>query len=84
MAVDDAHVFPGIRTPVQTRLSFQSSRLLSLHASAEVRGENTPERKFTSTAHRLTTTSHESDTLTNEPPGALLNFLRAQFMKRAP
>ena len=36
------HVFPGFLKPVLTQLSFQSHRLLFSHASAEVRGENTP------------------------------------------
>ena len=52
MAVGDAHVFPGFLTPVLTQLSFQSHRLLFSHASAEVRGENTLERKFASTGDR--------------------------------
>ena len=42
MAVGDANVFPGFLTPVLKQLSFQSHRLLFSHASAEVRGENTP------------------------------------------
>ena len=46
MAVRDARVFPGSLTPVLTQLFFQSHRLLFSHVSAEVRGENTPERKF--------------------------------------
>ena len=49
MAVGDAYVFPGFLTPVLTLLFFQSHRLLFSHASAEVRGENTPERKVAST-----------------------------------
>ena len=49
MAVRDAHVFPGFLTPVLTQLSFQNHRLLFSHASAEVTGEYTPERKFSST-----------------------------------
>ena len=49
MAVGDAYMFPGFLTPVLTQLSFQSHRLLFSDASAEVRGENTPERKVTST-----------------------------------
>ena len=49
MAAGDAHVCPGFLTPVVTQLSFQSHRLLFSHASAEVRGKNMPERKFTST-----------------------------------
>ena len=52
MTVGDAHVFPGFVTPVLTQLSFQSHRLLFPHASAEVRGENTQERKFASTGDR--------------------------------
>ena len=67
MAVGDANVFSGFLIPA---LTFQSQRLLSSHASAEVRGENTTERK-----NRLNRGSnsqppgHDSDTLTNEPPG---------------
>ena len=57
MAVGDAHVFPGFLTPVLTQLSFQSHRLLFSHASAEVRGEKTPERKLVST--RYPTHNHQ-------------------------
>ena len=49
MAVGEAHVFPGFLTPVLTKLFFPSHQLLFSHASAEVRGKNTPERKFAST-----------------------------------
>ena len=35
MEVGDAHVLPGFLTPVLTQRSFQSHRLLFLHASAE-------------------------------------------------
>ena len=52
MAVDDAYVFPGFLTPVPTQLLFQSHRLLFLHASAEVRGGNTLEKKLASTGSR--------------------------------
>ena len=57
MAVGDPYVFPGFHTPVLTRLSFQSHRLLFSHASAEVRGKNTPDRKFST---RYQTTIHIS------------------------
>ena len=50
MVVGDAHVFPGFLTPVLTKLSFQNHRLLFPHASADVRGENTLDRKFASTS----------------------------------
>ena len=40
--VGDIHVFHGFLTPVLTQLFFQSHRLLFIHASAEVRGENMP------------------------------------------
>ena len=43
---------PGFLTPVLTQLSFQSHRQVFSHASAEVRGENTPERNFASTWSR--------------------------------
>ena len=49
MAVGDIHVFPGFLTPAPTETSFQSHLLLFSHASADVRGENTPERNFAST-----------------------------------
>ena len=52
MTVGAAHVFPCFLTPVLTQLSFQSHRLLVSHASREVRGENTLERKFVSTGYR--------------------------------
>ena len=46
------NVFPGFLTPVPIQLSFQSYGLLFLHASAEVRCENTPERKFVSNRYQ--------------------------------
>ena len=65
MAVGDAHVFPGFLTPVLTQLPFQSHRLLFSNASEEVRGENTPERKFALTgSQNPQPPGHESDTLT--------------------
>ena len=56
MAVGDAHVFPGFLPPVLTQISFQSHRLLFSHASAEVRGENTPEEVSPQPGLELTTT----------------------------
>ena len=64
MAVGDAYLFPGFLTPVLT-LSFQSHRLLFPHASAEVRGENTPERKVASTGDR--TRNHQVMSPTRSP-----------------
>ena len=52
MAVGDTYVFPGFLTPVLHDFTFQSQRLLFAHASAEVRGDNTPERKVASTGDR--------------------------------
>ena len=53
MTVGDAYVFPGFLTPVLTQLFFPKPyRLLFSHASAKVRGENTPERKVASTGDR--------------------------------
>ena len=65
MVVGDAHVFPGFLTPVLTQLSFQSHRLLFSHASAEVRGENTPERKLALTGDR--THNHQVISPTRSP-----------------
>ena len=44
---------------------FQSHQLLFSHASAEVRGENTPERKFSSTGDQ--TQNHQVMSLTCSP-----------------
>ena len=48
MVVGDAHVL--------TQLSFQSHQLLFSHASAEVRGENMPEKSSPQLGIELTTT----------------------------
>ena len=57
MVVSDAHMFPGFLAPVLTQISFQSHQLLFSHASAELRGENTPERNFASTESRTQSTN---------------------------
>ena len=43
--------FLAFSTPLQTQLSFQSHRLIFSHVSAELRGENTPKRRFASTRY---------------------------------
>ena len=63
MAVGDVYVFPGFLTPVLTQLFFPKPPTTFL---TEVRGENTPERKFSSTGDR---THYHQVTLTTEPPG---------------
>ena len=77
MVVGDAYVFPGFLTPVLTLFFFfQSHRLLFSHASAEVRGKNTPERKVTSTGDR--THNHQVMSLTRSPlsyPGGAVDRL---------
>ena len=65
MAIGDAYVFPGFLTPVLTQLFSQSHRLLFSHASAEVRGENTPERKVASTGDQ--THNHQVMSPTRSP-----------------
>ena len=65
MAVGDAHAFLGFLTPVLTQHSFQSHRLLFSHTLAESGGENTPERKFSSTGYR--THNHQVMSLTRSP-----------------
>ena len=65
MAVGDTYVFPSFLTTVLTKISFQSRRLLFLHASAEVSGENTPERNFDSTGSR--THNHQINSPTRSP-----------------
>ena len=60
--------FLGFSHQVLTQLSFPSHRLLFSHASADMRGKDTAERKFASTGNR-TYNHHESITLTTEPPG---------------
>ena len=74
MAVGDAYVFPGFLTPVLTLLFFQSHRLLFSHASAEVRGENTPERKVASTWDR--THNHQVMSPTRSPLSHPGGFMR--------
>ena len=66
MAVEDAYVFPGFLTPLPTQLFFPKPQLLFSHASAEVRGENTPERKVASTGDQ--TYNHQVMSLTHSPP----------------
>ena len=76
MAVGDAHVFPGFLTPVLTQLFFPEPPTTFSHASAEVRGENTPERKVASTGDR--THNHQVMSLTRSPlsqPGGGVNDL---------
>ena len=53
MAVNDADVFPDFPATALTQLSFQSNQLLFAHTSAEVRGENMPERQFASTGYEI-------------------------------
>ena len=80
MAVGDVHVFPGFLTPALTQLVFQSHRLLFSHASAEVRRENTPKRKFTSTGSQ--THNHQVTSLTRSPlshPGGALDGDKSFF-----
>ena len=67
MAIVDAHLFPGFLTQVLIQLSFKSYRLLFSHASAEVRGENTPERKLASTGYQ--THNHQVTSPTCSPLG---------------
>ena len=65
MVGGDADVFPDFLTPVLTQFSFQSHRLLFSHASADVRGGNTPQRKVASTGDR--THNHQVMSLTRSP-----------------
>ena len=82
MAVGDAHVFPGFLTPVLTQLPFQSDKLLFSHASAEVRGEIMPERKFAS--NRYLTHNHKVMSPTrspmSQPDGALVLMIATKNM----
>ena len=64
MAVGDAYVFPSFLAPVLTQISFQSHRLLFSHASAEVRGENTPKKNRLNRVSNSQLPGHESDMLT--------------------
>ena len=70
MAVGDAQMFPGFLTPVLTQLSFQSHRLLFLQASAEMRGENTPEEGSPQGAYRTHNCQVISPTPLGHPGGA--------------
>ena len=74
MVVVDTYVFSGFLTPVLTtfpsKLLFQ---LLFQHASADVRGENTPERKVASTVDQ--THNHQVMSLTRSPLSLLYQNL---------
>ena len=79
MAIGDPYVFSGFLTPVLTQnLSFQSQRLLFSHASAEVRGENTPERKFALTGDR--THNHQVLSSTRSPQSHPVGALSTEVM----
>ena len=65
MAVGDAYVLPGFLTPALTQLFFPKPPTSFSHASAEVRGENTPERKVASTGDR--TLNHQVISQTRSP-----------------
>ena len=54
MAVGDAHVFPGFLSLVLTQLSVQIHQLLFSHASAEVRGENSPKNHWWKPSYNAT------------------------------
>ena len=71
MAVGDARLFPEFLTLVLTQISFQSHRLLLSHASAEVIGENTPERKLAS--NRSRTQNHKVVSPTCSPLRGAIN-----------
>ena len=58
-----AKVISWLSHTITKHISFQSHQLLFSHASAEVRGENTPERNFVSTGSK--THNHQ----VTEPPG---------------
>ena len=69
MAVGEAHVFPGFLTPVLTKLFFLKPLPTFSHASAGVRGEYKPEKKFASTGDQ--THNHQVTSPTRiefEPP----------------
>ena len=76
MAVGDAHVSPGFLIPVLTQFFFsQSHQLLFSQTLAEVRGENTPERKFASSGYR--TQNHKVMSPTRSPlshPGGTISM----------
>ena len=74
MVVGNTHVSPGFLTPVLTQFTFESHQLLFSHASAEVKGESTPESNFTSTGSQ--THKHKVMSPTRSPlshPGRACN-----------
>ena len=75
MVICDAHVSWLSHTSTNSTF-FPKPPTTFLTALAEVRGENTPERKCASTGYRSHNhQGHESDTLTTEPPGWANFFL---------
>ena len=80
MAVGDAYVFPGFLTPVLTQL-FLPKLPTTFHASAEVRGENTPERTVTLTGDR--THNHQVMSPTRSPlshPSGAYFYMNSSFI----
>ena len=91
MAVGDKHLFPGFLTPVLSQLFFPKPvTTFFSHASAEVRGENTPERKSASTGDRthnhqvmspiLSPLSHPGCALLNWKSPKQTKFLQTKFI----
>ena len=80
MEVGDAHLFPGLLTPEPIQHTFKSQRLLFSHIS-EVRGGNTPERKFTSTGYR--SHNHQVIIQTGSPLSHLGRYLSREPCKES-
>ena len=76
MAVGDAYVFPGFLTPVLIQLFFPRPPTTFLTCFAEVRSENTPERKVTSTEDQ--THNHQVMSPTLCHPGRAENVRQDQ------
>ena len=68
----DAHAFPSFLTPILTQLFFKSHRLVFSHASAEVRGENTPGRERV----------HLNQVSSSKPPGNVSDTLTTELHRQ--
>ena len=72
MAVDDAHVFPGFVTPVLIQFFFpkpQTTFLICFCGGERQKFTGTGKKVFLNWGSNSHPQGHESDTLTNEPPG---------------
>ena len=81
MAVGDAHVFPGLLTPVLTQLFFPKPPTTCLICFCRGERRKYAGKKSLNRGSNSQPPGHESDTLTTEPPGQSV-FRKEDNIKR--